>query len=196
LAPNHLRREVADHLVALIRAADTHVGTGTFGTGILLPVLADAGHAALAYELLLRDTPPSWMTMLNRGATTIWEMWDGIDEHGKAHFSLNHFSLGSVISFMHTHVAGIRLGRSDAGYRRFRIAPIPGGGLTWVQARLDSPYGRIESEWRLTNNTQLTLLVTVPPGTAADVRLPDGQRKTAEPGRWEFSCDLHGDANA
>jgi alpha-L-rhamnosidase len=60
-------------------------------------------------------------------ATTIWEMWDGVDESGKAHFSLNHFSLGSVISFMHTHIAGIRLGRDSPAYRHFRIAPVQGG---------------------------------------------------------------------
>ena len=111
LAPDEKREKVAQRLVDLIRASGTHVGTGTFGTAFLLPVLADAGHADVAYELLLQDTPPSWMTMIDRGATTIWEMWDGVDEKGKAHFSLNHFSLGSVISFMHTHIAGIRLGQ-------------------------------------------------------------------------------------
>jgi alpha-L-rhamnosidase len=136
------------------------------------------------------------MTMLDRGATTIWEMWDGIDENGNAHFSLGHFSLGSVISFMHTHIAGIRLGRGDPAYRRFRVEPVPGGGLTWVRARLDSPYGPIQSEWRLTGDAQLKLQVTVPPGTAADIRLPDGRIESGEPGRWEFDCNLNGDANA
>ena len=129
LAPDHLRGAVAQKLVRLIRAADTHVGTGIFATAYLLPVLADTGHADIAYELLHRDTPPSWMTMIDRGATTIWERWDGVDESGKAHFSLNHFSLGSAISFMHTHIAGIRLDRTAPAYRRFRVEPVPGGGL-------------------------------------------------------------------
>jgi alpha-L-rhamnosidase len=166
------------------------VGTGTFGTAFLLPVLADAGRADVAYDLLLQDTPPSWMTMIDRGATTIWEMWDGVDENGKAHFSLNHFSLGSVISFMHTHIAGIRLDRDAPAYRRFRIAPVPGGDLTWVRAHLESPYGPIESEWRITSDARFELQVTVPPGTAAEVRLPDGRVATAEPGRWQFNSPL------
>jgi alpha-L-rhamnosidase len=195
LAPDDLREKVAQRLVDLIRAAGTRVGTGTFGTAFLLPVLADAGHAAVAYELLLQDTPPSWMTMLARGATTIWEMWDGVDENGKAHFSLNHFSLGSVISFMHTHVAGIRLDRHSPAYRRFRVAPVPGGDLTWVRARLESPYGPIESEWRIAGE-RFELQVTVPPGTAADIRLPDGRVEAREPGRWQLNCDLDPTANA
>jgi alpha-L-rhamnosidase len=192
LAPDDMHEKVAQRLVDLIRAADTHVGTGTFGTALLLPVLADAGRADVAYDLLFQDTPPSWMTMVDRGATTIWEMWDGVDENGKAHFSLNHFALGSVISFMHTHIAGIRLGRDSAAYRRFRVAPVPGGDLTWARARLESPYGPIESAWRITSDAQFELQVTVPPGTAAEVRLPDGRVEMAEPGRWQFNSPLNG----
>ncbi len=196
VAPDALREKLAERLVSLIRAAGTHVGTGTFGTALLLPVLADAGHADVAYDLLLQDTPPSWMTMLDRGATTIWEMWDGVDEHGKAHFSLNHFSLGSVISFMHTHIAGIRLARETPAYRRFRVAPVLGGGLTWARARLESPYGPIESEWRIAGDERFELQVTVPPGTAADIRLPDGRVEAVDPGRWRFHGDLVPTAHA
>jgi alpha-L-rhamnosidase len=195
LAPVEMREKVARRLVELIRAAGTHVGTGTFGTALLLPVLADAGHADVAYDLLLQDTAPSWMTMIDRGATTVWEMWDGVDENGKAHFSLNHFSLGSVISFMHTHIAGIRLGRDSPAYRRFRVAPVPGGDLTWARARLDSPYGPIESEWRISGEERFELQVVVPPGTAADVRLPDGRIEAVGPGPSQFNCDLRATAH-
>ena len=192
LAPDGKREKVAKHLVDLIRAVGMHVGTGTFGTGLLLPVLADAGHADVAYDLLFQDTPPSWMTMIDRGATTIWEMWDGMDENGKAHFSLNHFSLGSVISFLHTHIAGIRLGMGSPAYRRFRVEPIAGGDLTWAKARLESPYGPIESEWRIAERSRLELQVTVPPGTTAEIRLPDGRVEAAEPGRWRFDSPFNG----
>jgi alpha-L-rhamnosidase len=190
LAPGDLRDAVATRLVGLIHEADTHVGTGTFGTASLLPVLADAGRADVAYQLLLRDTPPSWMTMLDRGATTIWESWDGVDEHGNASFSLNHFSLGSVISFLHTHTAGIRLLDAAPAYRHFRIEPVPGGGLTWATGRLDSPYGRIESAWQIADGRRFQLDVVVPPGTTADVRLPDGQHVETGPGRRRFECRL------
>ena len=35
----------------------------------------------------------------------MWERWNGVDEHGIAHESLNHYSKGSVASFLHRHVA-------------------------------------------------------------------------------------------
>ena len=71
-------------------------------------MLADHGHLDVAYELLFQDTAPSWLAMIDRGATTIWEHWEGIDEDGVPHESLNHYSKGAVISFLHRYVAGLQ----------------------------------------------------------------------------------------
>ena len=76
--------QTAARLVELIREAGTHLGTGFLATPYLLPVLADTGHLDVAYELLLQDTPPSWLAMVERGATTVWEDWEGIDDDGNA----------------------------------------------------------------------------------------------------------------
>jgi alpha-L-rhamnosidase len=187
LVPEELREQTADRLVALIRGADTHLGTGFLATPQLLPVLAESGHLDVAYELLLRETPPSWLAMVDRGATTVWEEWEGIDLAGVARASLNHYSKGAVISFLHEYVAGIRLADHEVAYRRFRIEPRPGGGITWAEGVHDSPYGRIESSWRITDG-ELHLTTTVPPGTSADVSLPDGTRTEVGPGTSKLRC--------
>ena len=109
LVPDELRPAVADRLVELIRAAGTHLGTGFLATPYLLPVLADTGHLDVAYELLLQDTEPSWLAMIDRGATTVWERWNGVDADGVPHESLNHYTKGAVVSFLHRYVAGIEL---------------------------------------------------------------------------------------
>ncbi|MEU8138900.1 family 78 glycoside hydrolase catalytic domain [Streptodolium elevatio] len=189
LVPESQRAAAADRLVGLIREAGTHLGTGFLATPYLLPVLADAGRLDVAYELLFQDTEPSWLTMINRGATTIWEDWNGIDENGRPHASLNHYSKGAVISFLHTRIAGIRPPADPdphtAGYRRFQIAPTPGGGLTWAEAQFDSPYGTITSAWRIEDG-RFALTVTVPPGTEAEVALPDGRTFLATPGTHHY----------
>jgi alpha-L-rhamnosidase len=184
LVPDALRPQVAARLVELVREAGTHLSTGFLATPDLLPVLVDTGHADVAFELLYQDTEPSWLTMIDRGATTIWELWDGIDERGVASGSLNHYSKGAVVSFLHRYVAGIRLLDAPA-YRRFEVAPLPGGGITWARAAHESPYGRIEASWRIEGDRFL-LDVVVPPGTTADVRLPDGQAFVAEPGSASY----------
>jgi alpha-L-rhamnosidase len=184
LVPEHLRERAAAQLVRLIRDAGTHLGTGFLATPDLLPALADSGHADVAYELLLQDTPPSWLGMIAQGATTVWERWDGIDDDGVPHESLNHYSKGAVISFLHRYTAGIRMGGEPA-YRTFRIQPVPGGGLTSAAAALESPYGRIESRW-MVDRDLLRLDVTVPPGTTAEVVLPGRPARRAGPGRHRF----------
>jgi alpha-L-rhamnosidase len=189
LVPDQLRAGTADRLVALIREAGTHLGTGFLATPYLLPVLAETGHLDVAYELLLQDTPPSWLTMVDRGATTVWELWEGLDEDGRAHESLNHYSKGAVITFLHRYVSGIRLLADVPAYRRFLVQPRPGGGLIWAEAVHDSPYGRIESSWRI-NGSTMALTVTVPPGTVAEVVLPDGSRRDQGPGGATYRCEV------
>ncbi|MGA8722196.1 MAG: glycoside hydrolase family 78 protein [Solirubrobacteraceae bacterium] len=183
LVPAESRADAAARLVELVRAADTHLATGFLATPYLLPVLAETGHLDVAYELLFTDTMPSWLYMIERGATTMWERWDGMRPDGTPFESLNHYSKGAVVSFLHRYVAGIRLLEDGGGaaYRHFLIEPSPGGGITWAQARHDSPYGRIESSWRLSGDA-FELVVTVPPGTTAEMVLPDGTTKTASSG--------------
>ena len=123
-------------------------------------MLADTGHLRTAYELLHQDTPPSWLTMVDRGATTMWEEWDGVDEHGVPHGSLNHYSKGAVATFLHRYVAGLR--PTEPGYRTFEVRPRPGGGITWATTRHVSPYGPIEVSWRLRGGL-IELDVLVPP---------------------------------
>ncbi|MFJ8794352.1 family 78 glycoside hydrolase catalytic domain [Streptomyces sp. NPDC102462] len=194
LVEENLREGVARQLVDLVRAADTHLGTGFLATPDLLPVLADTGHADLAYELLFQDSPPSWLYMIDRGATTVWEHWNGLAEDGTPHASLNHYSKGAVVSFLHHYCAGIRPG-DQPGYRSFRIEPVPGGGLTAASAAHESPYGRIESSWTLQNDS-LHLSVFVPPGTTADVRLPGRPPERVGPGRHHFTAAFTGASTA
>ncbi len=144
LVPDDRRDRAAADLVALVRAAGTHLGTGFLATPFLLPVLADHGHLDVAYDLLLQDTEPSWLHMTEHGATTIWEDWDGVRPDGTASHSLNHYSKGAVIGFLHRYVAGLQI--VEPGYRRFRVAPRPGGGITSARTHHDSPPDA--STWR------------------------------------------------
>jgi alpha-L-rhamnosidase len=170
LVPDHLLQRTADRLADLIAEAGMHLGTGFLATPYLLPVLADHGHLDTAYALLFQDTEPSWLYMTER-YSTIWEDWDGVID-GVAKHSLNHYSKGAVISFLHQYVAGLQL--VDAGYRKVRIAPRPGGGITRASTHHDTPQGRIDVAWRL-DRDHGTITVTIPAGTDAELTLPDGR---------------------
>jgi alpha-L-rhamnosidase len=189
LIPEPLRPAAVDRLVQLIRAAGTHVGTGFLATGDLLPVLTEAGRADIAYELLAQRSAPSWLYMVDRGATTIWEDWEGIDEQGVAHESLNHYSKGAVIRFLHTHTLGLRQAPDSVAWQKVVIAPVPAPGMTWAQGSHDGPQGRIAVGWRVEHG-RIRITADLPPGTAARVVFPDGTERTAGPGRFDDIAGL------
>lgn len=186
LVPDDVRAQAADRLVELIRSAGTHLGTGFLSTPDLLPTLVETGHTDVAYELLFQRSSPSWLGMLDRGATTIWEDWDGVDETGRAHESLNHYSKGAVIRFLHTHLLGLQQQEGSVAWESFVLRPRPGGGVTWAEGSYITPQGFIGAAWRIEDGI-LTVSGTVPVGTEGVVVLPDGTRTHVGPGAFSFS---------
>jgi len=181
------RAATASRLVDLIEQAGGHLGTGFLSTALLLPALADAGHTDVAYRVLTQRSSPGWFAMLDRGATTVWESWDGVDEQGEPHDSLNHYSKGAVITFLHEYVAGLRRVPEVPAYREFIVAPQPGAGLTWAQATLKTRNGPIDVRWDL-NGDRFTLEVNVPPNCTAKIQMPDGSLHDRRSGTHRLLC--------
>ncbi|NLV75235.1 MAG: family 78 glycoside hydrolase catalytic domain [Chloroflexi bacterium] len=169
LCPAAMRPKLVMQLVRLIRAADTHLGTGFLSTPFLLSVLSENGHLPLAYELLQQTSMPSWLYAVEKGATTIWESWEGIDAAGNPHGSLNHYSYGAVVRWLVEAVAGIAL--VGASGQQLSIRPQPGGGLTWAKGSYHTLYGEVAVSWELAEG-EMRMEVTIPHNTRAAVHLP------------------------
>jgi alpha-L-rhamnosidase len=178
LIPDELRAAAADRLVSAIAAADWHLTTGFVGVGYLLPVLSSTGHTDVAYRLLAQQSHPSWRYMLDNGATTIWERWDGwTAERGFQSAwmnSFNHYSLGSVGEWLYRFVLGIDQEPGTAGFGRLVLRPHPGGPLGWARGSYRSVRGTVSSGWKLSGD-RFTFRVELPPNVTAEVRVPSGQ---------------------
>ncbi|MCL3777404.1 MULTISPECIES: family 78 glycoside hydrolase catalytic domain [unclassified Actinomyces] len=179
------RPAAAAELARLLRANGNRLSTGFLSTGMLLPVLVEAGYTDLAYEVLLQREEPGWMVMLDRGATAIWEDWNGLSADGVPTGSQNHYSKGAVVAFLHEYTAGIR--PAEPGYAAVEIAPVPGGGLTSARASLDTARGTVSSSWVIEDGA-FRLTVRTPPGTPTTVRLPDGSATTTGGGEHTLTC--------
>ncbi|MGO4587527.1 family 78 glycoside hydrolase catalytic domain [Paenarthrobacter sp. 2TAF44] len=187
LLPRQSRERALERLVELIRSADTHLGTGFLSTGYLLPVLVEAGRADVAYELLLQRTSPSWLYMVDKGATTIWESWEGIDNNGDAHDSLNHYSKATVLRFLHEHTLGLRQAEGSVAWHSIVIAPTPGPSVTWARGSHETPNGTITVHWQL-DGDELRIDADIPAETTARILFPDGSEYTAGPGRFRAAA--------
>ena len=145
------KQAAADALADMIVRDGIQMRTGFVGTPYILHVLSDYGHADLAWSLLLREAYPSWLYPISRGATTIWEHWDGIMQDGgfwSADMnSFNHYAYGSVIDWIYEVAAGIRHDEEHPGFSRAIVAPKPDKRLGWLDASIDTRHGRIASKW-------------------------------------------------
>ncbi|KAH4069933.1 hypothetical protein HBI95_075210 [Parastagonospora nodorum] len=174
-----------ERLVELIAQAGYHLKTGFMSTGLLLPVLAEYGRADIAYRLLMQDTMPSWLYLVQKDATTLWETWEGYDGKGKAKMSHNHYAFGTVAQWLQESVAGLKA--VEPGYRKIRIEPLVGGGLTHAEASLETPLGFAKSAWSLDKEVGIVRLeVVIPPCATAEVVLPGRKVETLGSGNYSF----------
>jgi hypothetical protein len=127
---------------------------------------------------------------VKKGATTIWERWDGIKPDGSFQDagmnSFNHYAYGAIGEWLYRVVAGIDIDPAEPGYQHILFQPQPGGGLTYARAALDSPHGLVASAWEF-NEAGLRLSITVPANTHATVRLPAGSLSEVREGGQTLS---------
>ncbi|MEO6150512.1 MAG: glycoside hydrolase family 78 protein [Mucilaginibacter sp.] len=193
LPDGEARIKAAQYLAGNIGKYNNHLTTGFLGTPYLCHVLSRFGYNDLAYTLLLQDTFPSWLYPVKMGATTIWERWDGIKPDGSFQNpemnSFNHYAYGAIGDWMYQNIAGIQA--AEPGYKKIVIKPIIGGKLTWAEGTYDCPFGKISSKWKITGN-KLTMDVTIPQNTTADIYVPDAAGKnykmyTVKGGTYQYS---------
>ena len=174
-------REAARTLNRMVQDNGYHLNTGFLSTPFLCQVLAEHGFTETAYRLLLQDTCPGWLYAVEKGATTVWETWDGIREDGTVHDSLNHYSYGAVSGWLIRGVCGIRLEGGE-----LTIAPMPHPLLKYAKASYDSPVGRIESGFRY-QGEELVFEFLIPANVTARVVLPEGTGQVLGPGLHRVS---------
>ncbi len=172
MVPEEHRQKVFENLVDNIMVkCKGHIATGLIGGQWLMRVLSDNGRPDIALKLAQERSYPSWGYMADHGATTIWELWNG-DTADPAMNSHNHLMLvGDLGIWLYEYVAGIRSCPKSPAFKRMRIRPMPTGDLTWAKAQHHSPHGWVRSEWHLTKDG-LTLNVTIPANTTAEVHVP------------------------
>ena len=172
LVPDTLKQKVFDELVRRTEVDfDSHVSTGMIGMQFMMRGLSRYGRPDLALTLATNRTYPSWGYMIDRGATTIWELWNG-DTADPAMNSGNHLmQLGDLIAWDWENLAGIQADPAAPGFKHIMMKPDFPQGLEWVDASYESMYGTIGSHWKRTGGG-LSWSVEIPANTTATLRVP------------------------
>ena len=177
LAREKDREKILQALVSSIEDHRNHLTTGFVGTPYLCHALSDNGAHDTASVLFMREDLPSWLYAVNKGATTIWEKWDAILPDGTMQDpglnSMNHYANGAIGDWMYRKIGGIN--QTEAGYRRFYVRPMFVRGIEEAKTELESPYGKIVSEWSCRRG-RIRVEIHVPVNTRAEIFLPEKER--------------------
>jgi alpha-L-rhamnosidase len=152
--------------------------------------LSDNGRADLAYAIATQKDYPGWGYMVSKGATTIWELWNG-DTADPTMNSGNHVMLvGDLVIWLYEFLAGIAPDDARPGFKHVVMKPHPVPGLDFVQAWHRSPFGEIRSAWRkkagafewsvsIPANATATLFI---PASGAEGVIENGRATSRAPG--------------
>ena len=177
------------HLERTTREGNYTIQSGFFGTGPINPMLSKGGYPEAAQKTITQTTFPSWLYPVTQGATTIWERWNSFTrENGfggnNSMNSFNHYSLGSVLSWLYENTLGIQRDEEDPGYKHFTLKPEM-GTFEFAEGGIDTPYGRIESAWKKTD-AGYSYTCHIPENTTATIVL-GGEHKEIGSGEYTFT---------
>ena len=140
-----------------------HLATGLVGIPVITEWCIENRQADFMYHMLKQRDYPGYLYMLDNGATTTWEHWDGNRSH-------IHNCYNGIGAWFYQGLAGILPDETEPGYKHVFIVPQPVDGISWVEASKSTPYGTLSVRWEKTD--AFVMDVVVPVGCRASVVLP------------------------
>ena len=182
------REALTTRLVDNIKRHNMQMVTGFVGASYLCPVLSEAGYHDIAGQLLMQTKYPSWLYPVTKGATTIWERWNGIKPDGSFEDpgmnSFNHYAYGAIGDWMYKKVLGIN--EIEPGYKKIRISPMPISGLEFAEGTYETPYGTVEISW-IRKKDSFEIDINIPVNTEARIEFPSSRPGiTVGSGKYHF----------
>lgn len=193
LVPTEHRDEVVKSVVkGIITTNKGHISSGVIGVQWLLRELSRKGHADIAYLLATNKTYPSWGYMAERGATTIWELWNGDTANPEMNSGNHVMLLGDLIPWCYENLGGIRSDRrlGKTGFKHIIMKPnFEIQNISHARVSYRTPYGKVSSHWKKTLQ-HLEWDIIIPANTTAEVHLPGGKVEQIGSGNYHYSVRI------
>ncbi len=141
-----------------------HLGAGLVGVTIVTDWATDNQQTDLMYSMLKKREYPGYLYMIDNGATTTWEYWEG----GRSRI---HNCFNGVGSWFIQAVGGILPDEKAAGFKHVILRPQIPQGVEWVKTSKETPYGKVRSEWSV-EGERITFNVEIPANSTATFYSP------------------------
>jgi alpha-L-rhamnosidase len=180
VTPDSLKGAVFDKFVETLLVDDGgHLNTGMIGTQIMTDYLLETGRSDLIDTFVNKKTYPGWGFMVENGATTCWEQWNG-------YYSQIHSCFPYIGGWFYRGLAGIRWDPEAPGFKHVILRPEPVKSVDWVKCSYQSPYGEIVSNWKLEEGS-FTYDIHVPANSTATIHLPAESQENIKIGNKPLS---------
>ena len=191
------RKGLLDTLLAQIKEKDDHLDFGVLGNKFVMHSLGSMGYGNVGHTMLAQRTFPGVGEWISRGATTLWECWNGGGSH-------NHHMFSDMSSFLYKYVAGIAPDEEAPGFRRVLFRPAISCGMKYAKASHESMYGKVACAWK-NEDGKLALTLSIPFGSEGVVYLADAyaeklcengvgftaMAEKLEDGVWKLPCGTY-----
>ncbi|HMR85629.1 MAG TPA: family 78 glycoside hydrolase catalytic domain, partial [Niabella sp.] len=169
IVPETDKQRVFENILKKLKADNMHISTGVIGTQWLMRGLTRNGKPGAAFTLASNTTYPSWGYMIENGATTIWELWNGNTANPQMN-SQNHIMLlGDLLIWMFENLGGIKA--AAPGFHEIEMKPSFTEGPNNVEASYQSVYGKIKSTW-VRNGNHIQWNIEIPANCSALIHIP------------------------
>ena len=179
MVPEEYRQAVADNLIkTIILTNNGAISTGVIGVNWLMRELSRIGRGDVAAMLASNTKYPSYGYEISKGATTIWELWNG-DTANRRMNSANHvMMLGDHLNWYYQDLAGFN--PAAPGYKKILLKPdFSIQQMDSVSATYRTPYGLLGSSWVKTP-MHIDWKIQIPCNTTAEVCVPTPYRKSVK----------------
>lgn len=163
IVPREKEKQVVSHLIESLERNQYCFETGILGTEFLFRVLDRYDRNDVAVKMLTNIGYPSYGYMLQKGATALWETWEG-------NGARNHEGLSSFDAWLYYGLAGIKPVDSNGGYREFVLKPLFAEELDYLSASVETDYGVVSVEW-CRKEEEIIVDINVPFNTCARIDL-------------------------
>lgn len=184
------RGKILAALTENLRQRKNHLMTGFVGTRILCKVLSENGVHDVAGSVFLKEDCPSWLYSVKLGATTVWELWDGVNPDGSFNpfemNSLNQYAYASIGDWIFRDLCGLDC--VEPGYKKSRIRPRLISGIPEMKASIETVYGAVSCEISCYDK-RYKVDLHIPENTTALVCLPEREEEELGSGDYHFEYE-------